>query len=227
MLSHFVQFPLVFQFVFPTEQAALLKSPNQANDRPATVSWRHSVSTGRLQVPPWQRNTGQCAACHCTGITATHLLAALKIPKTLSCLALSAQSSPRPLFFFSLSLVPHAPHVDSSVSANVVLGFWLSVRGQPGASAEGNNQQCDDGEGERRPSDGGPRRVVVALPGRALAAGSLAQDAREARRAVAALVVVAGAAVLTAQHRVVAHPGCGEQRRQGGGGGGAERGGFG
>lgn len=49
--------------------------------------------------------------------------------------------------------------------------------------------------------------MVVALPTGALAAGSLAQDAREARGAVASLVVVAGTAVLTAQHGIVAHPG--------------------
>lgn len=67
--------------------------------------------------------------------------------------------------------------------------------------------------------------MVVTLPAGALAAGSLAQDAREARGAVASLVVVAGAAVLTAQHRVVAHPGCREQRKQVGGG--WERGGRG
>lgn len=62
--------------------------------------------------------------------------------------------------------------------------------------------------------------MAVALPGRALAAGSLAQDAREAWRAVAALVVVAGAAVLAAQHRVVAHPGWWEDRKEGIGEGG-------
>lgn len=76
--------------------------------------------------------------------------------------------------------------------------------------------------------------MVVALPTGALAAGSLAQDAREARGAVASLVVVAGTAVLTAQHGIVAHPGCREQRKQvgggwekrGSGGGGTERGAF-
>lgn len=74
---------------------------------------------------------------------------------------------------------------------------------------------------------GSPRRVVVALPAGALAAGPLAQDAREAWGAVASLVVVAGAAVLTAQHRVVAHPGCnanttqwGLEKREGVGWGG-------
>lgn len=68
--------------------------------------------------------------------------------------------------------------------------------------------------------------MVVALPAGPLAAGSLTQDAREAWGAVASLVVVAGAAVLTAQHRIVAHSGCREQPKQVGGGGvGKERGG--
>lgn len=56
--------------------------------------------------------------------------------------------------------------------------------------------------------------MVNALAG-PLAAGSLAQDAREARGTVASLVVVARAAVLTAQHGVVAHPGCGDRAEEG------------
>lgn len=60
--------------------------------------------------------------------------------------------------------------------------------------------------------------MVVTLPAGALAAGSLAQDAHEAWGAVASLVVMAGTAVLTAQHGVVAHPGCREECKQVGGG---------
>lgn len=61
---------------------------------------------------------------------------------------------------------------------------------------------------------GPPGQLVVTLPG-ALAARSLAQDAREAGGTVATLVVVARAAVLTAQHRVVAHPSCERQKETG------------
>lgn len=46
---------------------------------------------------------------------------------------------PSPFFFLlfsSLTLL----RVESSVSANVVLGFWLSMRGQPGVSAARHNQ---------------------------------------------------------------------------------------
>lgn len=49
------------------------------------------------------------------------------------------------------------------------------------------------------------RQLVIALPG-ALAANSLTQDTREAGGTMASLMVVARAAVLTAQHRVVTHP---------------------
>lgn len=63
--------------------------------------------------------------------------------------------------------------------------------------------------------EGGPsRQLVIALPG-ALAASSLAQDAREAGGTVAPLMVVARAAVLTAQHSVVTHPSCGRQKQKG------------
>lgn len=51
------------------------------------------------------------------------------------------------------------------------------------------------------------RQLVITLSG-TLAASSLAQDACEAGGTVAPLMVVARAAVLTAQHRVVAHPSC-------------------
>lgn len=67
--------------------------------------------------------------------------------------------------------------------------------------------------------------MVVALSAGALAAGSLAQDAREAWGAVASLVVVAGTTVLTAQHGIVAHPGCREQRKKQVGGGWEKEGG--
>lgn len=60
---------------------------------------------------------------------------------------------------------------------------------------------------------GSSRQLVLALPG-ALAASSLAQDTREARGTVAPLMVVARAAVLTAQHRVVAHPSCEDRQRR-------------
>lgn len=62
--------------------------------------------------------------------------------------------------------------------------------------------------------EGGPSgQFVVTLSG-PLAASSLAQDAREAGGAMAPLVVVARAAVLTAHHRVVTHPSCEEKARR-------------
>lgn len=61
---------------------------------------------------------------------------------------------------------------------------------------------------ERGPS----RQLVITLPG-PLAASSLAQDAREARGTMASLVVVARATVLTTQHRIVAHPSCGDKAK--------------
>lgn len=58
--------------------------------------------------------------------------------------------------------------------------------------------------------------MVVTFPG-AQAVSSLAQDAREAGGAIAPLMVVARAAVLTAQHRVVTHSSCrGKAERAGG-----------
>lgn len=60
---------------------------------------------------------------------------------------------------------------------------------------------------------GPPRQLVIALPG-ALAASSLAQDARETGGTMAPLMVVARATVLTAQHRVVTHPSCGDKAKR-------------
>lgn len=64
--------------------------------------------------------------------------------------------------------------------------------------------------------EGGPsRQLVITLPG-ALAASSLAQDAREAGRTMAPLMVVARATVLTAQHRIVTHPRCRDKAKRAG-----------
>lgn len=63
---------------------------------------------------------------------------------------------------------------------------------------------------------GSSRQLVIALPG-PLAVSSLAQDAREAGRTVAPLVVVARAAVLAPQHGVVAHPSCRKHKTKRGG----------
>lgn len=59
------------------------------------------------------------------------------------------------------------------------------------------------------------RQLVIAVSW-TLAASSLAQDAREAGGAMAALMVVARAAVLTAQHRVVTHPSCTDKAERAG-----------
>lgn len=81
-----------------------------------------------------------------------------------------------------------------------------------GLSAQQNNRKQEHCEGESKlVADAGKiegglsRQLVIALPG-ALAANSLTQDSREAGGTMAALMVVARAAVLTAQHRVVTHP---------------------
>lgn len=67
--------------------------------------------------------------------------------------------------------------------------------------------------------EGGVSRGLVATLPRALAAGPLAQDACEAGGTVAPLMVVARAAVLTAQHRVVTHSSCGDKAERAGGDG--------
>jgi len=65
------------------------------------------------------------------------------------------------------------------------------------------------------------RQLVITLPG-ALAASSLAQDAREARGTMAALMVVARASVLTAQHRVVTDSSCRDKAKRAGETGGGD-----
>lgn len=99
----------------------------------------------------------------------------------------------------------------SGLNSGAVSGFWLRTGDHSHLSAKGNNrrQQCYEGKSELA-TDGGvvegkpSRQLAVALPG-PLAVGSLAQDAREAGGTMAALMVVAGATVLTAQQRVVTH----------------------
>lgn len=59
------------------------------------------------------------------------------------------------------------------------------------------------------------RQLVIAVSG-TLAASSLTQDAREAGGTMAALMVVARAAILTAQHRVVTHPSCRDKAERAG-----------
>lgn len=85
--------------------------------------------------------------------------------------------------------------------------------GLAGLSAKESHLQQQRREDERELAsdvakmEGGlSRQLVLALPG-ALAADSLAQDAREAGGTMAPLMLVARAAVLTAQHRVVTHSG--------------------
>lgn len=57
------------------------------------------------------------------------------------------------------------------------------------------------------------RQLVIALAG-ALAAGPLTQHTRKAWGTEATLMVMARAAVLTAQHRVVTNPSCGKRKRR-------------
>lgn len=64
--------------------------------------------------------------------------------------------------------------------------------------------------------EGGPSRQVVITLLSALAASSLTQDTGEARGTMAPLMVVASATVLTAQHRVVTHPSCGDKAKRAG-----------
>lgn len=59
------------------------------------------------------------------------------------------------------------------------------------------------------------RQLVIALP-RALATGSLTQDACEAGGTMAPLMVVARATVLTALHCVVTHTSCGDKAKSAG-----------
>lgn len=59
-----------------------------------------------------------------------------------------------------------------------------------------------------------PRQLVITLPG-PLAASSLTQNASEAGGTMAPLMVVACSTVLTAQHRIVAHPSCGRDKANG------------
>lgn len=128
---------------------------------------------------------------------------ALDIQKSCLYCMLSATHS---LLFFFLYL----RKVESSASAFVVAVEDLVL----GLSAKGNNWKRNRHKREKKLVAYGAmmelcpsRQLVVTLSG-TLAARSLAQDAREAGGTVAALVVVARAAVLTAQHRVVAHPSC-------------------
>ncbi len=107
-------------------------------------------------------------------------------------------------------------------SQHVVLGFWLRMGDHSDLSAKGNNQLQKHDESKRELAanggmiEGGPsRQLVITLPG-ALAASSLTQDAREAGGTMAPLMVVARAAVLTAQHRIVTHAGCGDKAKRAG-----------